>query len=76
MIDAAQIRRVSDEIARRFQPERITLFGSYAYGIPTAGVVSSPIACRKCLVLAAGVLYTHGPPALVSFGLDVIQCLP
>ncbi len=35
MIDAAQIRRVSDEIARRFQPERIILFGSYAYGIPT-----------------------------------------
>ncbi len=27
--------RVSDEIARRFQPERIILFGSYAYGTPT-----------------------------------------
>jgi predicted nucleotidyltransferase len=35
MIDAAQIRQVSDEIARRFQPERIILFGSYAYGTPT-----------------------------------------
>ena len=35
MIDAAQIRRVSEEIARRFRPERIILFGSYAYGIPT-----------------------------------------
>jgi len=35
MIDAIQIRKVSDEIARRFQPERIILFGSYAYGTPT-----------------------------------------
>ena len=34
MIEAAQIRQVSDEIVRRFQPERIILFGSYAYGTP------------------------------------------
>ena len=26
--------KVSDEIVRRFQPERIILFGSYAYGTP------------------------------------------
>ncbi len=35
MITTFQIRQVSDEIARRFQPERIILFGSYAYGTPT-----------------------------------------
>lgn len=35
MITPSQIREVSDEIARRFQPERIILFGSYAYGTPT-----------------------------------------
>ncbi len=35
MIDAAQIQQVSDEIARRFHPDRIILFGSYAYGTPT-----------------------------------------
>lgn len=35
MITAAQIQRVSDEIARKFQPERIILFGSYAYGTPS-----------------------------------------
>ena len=35
MISPIQIRRVSDEIARRFHPERIILFGSYAYGTPT-----------------------------------------
>ena len=35
MITSSQIRQVSEEIARRFQPERIILFGSYAYGTPT-----------------------------------------
>ena len=35
MITQSQIRQVSDEIARKFQPERIILFGSYAYGTPT-----------------------------------------
>ena len=35
MIDNSQIQRVTDEIARQFQPERIILFGSYAYGTPT-----------------------------------------
>ena len=35
MITPAQIQRVSDEIAQKFQPERIILFGSYAYGTPT-----------------------------------------
>ncbi|HSN76929.1 MAG TPA: nucleotidyltransferase domain-containing protein [Anaerolineae bacterium] len=29
------IRAVADKIARRFEPERILLFGSYAYGTPT-----------------------------------------
>lgn len=35
MITQSQIQQVSDEIARKFQPERIILFGSYAYGTPT-----------------------------------------
>lgn len=34
MITPFQIRQVSEEIARRFQPERIILFGSYAYDTP------------------------------------------
>jgi len=34
MITPIQIQKVSDEIVRRFQPERIILFGSYAYGTP------------------------------------------
>ena len=35
MITPAQIQRVSDEIAQKFQPERIILFGSCTYGTPT-----------------------------------------
>ena len=34
MITFAQIQSVSDEIARRFRPDEIILFGSYAYGTP------------------------------------------
>lgn len=35
MVEPQQIQQVCAEIARRFQPERIILFGSYAYGQPT-----------------------------------------
>ncbi len=35
MIDDSQILSVADKIAKQFQPERIILFGSYAYGTPT-----------------------------------------
>ena len=35
MIDLVQIQAFSEQIAEQFQPERIILFGSYAYGKPT-----------------------------------------
>jgi predicted nucleotidyltransferase len=35
MVSRRVIKRFSDEVARRFKPERIILFGSYAYGKPT-----------------------------------------
>lgn len=35
MISAQQIKAYCAAIAREFQPERIILFGSYAYGQPT-----------------------------------------
>ena len=34
MITSNQILSVADKIAKQFQPERIILFGSYAYGTP------------------------------------------
>jgi uncharacterized protein len=36
MIGARDIEAVVDQIAERFKPERIILFGSYARGTPTA----------------------------------------
>jgi predicted nucleotidyltransferase len=35
MVSRHAIRKFSDEIARRFKPRKIILFGSYAYGKPT-----------------------------------------
>jgi uncharacterized protein len=35
MISLVQIQAFSQQIAEKFQPERIILFGSYAYGQPT-----------------------------------------
>ena len=35
-ISHEQIQEYSDRIAAEFKPERIILFGSYAYGTPTA----------------------------------------
>jgi predicted nucleotidyltransferase len=35
MISISQIQAFSQQIAEKFQPERIILFGSYAYGKPT-----------------------------------------
>jgi predicted nucleotidyltransferase len=36
MVDMNQISELSNQIVREFQPERIILFGSYAYGTPSA----------------------------------------
>ena len=35
MVSRRAIKRFSDQIARRFKPDKIILFGSYAYGQPT-----------------------------------------
>jgi predicted nucleotidyltransferase len=36
LVTQEQIQEYSDRIAAMFKPERIILFGSYAYGAPTA----------------------------------------
>jgi predicted nucleotidyltransferase len=35
LVPMAAIRRYAREIVKRFEPERIILFGSYAWGVPT-----------------------------------------
>ncbi|MDT4898449.1 MAG: uncharacterized protein QOH25_3526 [Acidobacteriota bacterium] len=36
MVDISRILSLSERIAKEFQPERIVLFGSHAYGSPAA----------------------------------------
>ncbi len=36
MVRAASIQKYADAIAREFRPQKIILFGSHAYGQPTA----------------------------------------
>ena len=36
MVSRHAIRKFADEVVWRFKPEKIILFGSYAYGKPTA----------------------------------------
>jgi len=35
MVSRRAIKKFTDEVARRFKPRKIILFGSYAYGKPT-----------------------------------------
>ena len=36
MVSRQTIKKFTDQVAERFEPERIILFGSYAYGKPTS----------------------------------------
>jgi len=56
MITPFQIHQVSDEIARRFQPERIILFGFYAYGASTEDSDVDLLVCRTVRDTARGSL--------------------
>ena len=35
-VTTQEIQEFVDQIARRFQPDKVILFGSYAYGVPNA----------------------------------------
>ena len=69
------IRRFAREVAERFHPEKIILFGSYAYGTPHADsdvdiLVVMP--CRNQLDQAAKISIDIDPP----FPLDIIVRTP
>ena len=36
MVTQEEIQKVAQQIAEEFRPERVILFGSYAYGVPNA----------------------------------------
>ncbi len=69
------IRRFARQVAERFQPDKIILFGSYAYGTPHADsdvdiLVVMP--CRNQLDQAAKISIDIDPP----FPLDIIVRTP
>jgi predicted nucleotidyltransferase len=69
------IRRFAREVAEKFQPDKIILFGSYAYGTPHADsdvdiLVVMP--CRNELDMAAKIGITIDPP----FPMDIIVRKP
>jgi predicted nucleotidyltransferase len=69
------IRRFARQLAERFEPEKIILFGSHAYGAPHADsdvdvLVIMP--CRNQLDRAAQIHWALQPP----FPLDIIVRTP
>src|SRR5947209_8614731 len=69
------IRRFARQVAERFQPDKIILFGSYAYGTPHADsdvdiLVIMP--CRNQLDQAVRIELAYDPP----FPLDLIVRTP
>jgi predicted nucleotidyltransferase len=74
-IPRALIRRFARQVAERFEPEKIILFGSYAYGRPHADsdvdiLVVMPT--RNELDQSVRISLAIDPP----FPLDVIVCTP
>jgi predicted nucleotidyltransferase len=74
-VPMSAIRRFARDIAQRYSPERIILFGSYAYGTPHAGsdvdiLVVMP--AKNELDQAAEISLAIDPP----FPLDLLVCTP
>ena len=76
MISQTQIHLVSDEIARRFQPERIILFGSYAYGTPTEDSDVDLLVVMPLPGKGRGRASDIRPYLNVTFPLDLVVCDP
>ena|SRR6266496_981725 len=69
------IRKFARDVARRFRPDQIILFGSYAYGTPRKGSdvdILVVMACRNQLDQAVRISCEIDPP----FPLDIIVRKP
>jgi predicted nucleotidyltransferase len=76
MITQAQIQQVSDEIARRFQPERIILFGSYAYGTPNEDSDADILVVMALPDKGRGRASDIRQYLDIAFPLDIVVCDP
>jgi uncharacterized protein len=75
-ISAQVIRALSDEIVAKFQPQKIVLLGSYAYGTPSADsdvdllvLMDTPLRNRQQAAQIACAIDYH-------FGLDLLVRSP
>jgi predicted nucleotidyltransferase len=76
MITQSQIQQISDEIARRFQPERIILFGSYAYGTPNEDSDADLLVVMPLPDKGRGRASMIRQHLEVAFPLDLVVCDP
>ena len=67
---------MSDEIARRFQPERIILFDSYAYGAPTEDSNADMLVVMPLPEKGRGRASDIRQYLEVAFPLDLVICDP
>jgi len=67
------IRAIAKHIAEKFDPEKIVLFGSYAYGKPTAwSDVDLPVVMETPKGEVATSLEIYKSLPLINFGLDIV----
>jgi predicted nucleotidyltransferase len=76
MVTRREITELCDRIARKFKPERIILFGSYAYGVPNEDsdvdlLVVLPLTDSRT---AKAIEIRNAIP--VDFPLDLLACSP
>jgi predicted nucleotidyltransferase len=83
MVDMEKIQEFADSIAREFKPERIILFGSYAYGNPSEGsdvdmLVIMPFrgdACYKSIEILKKIDHRFGVDLIVRTPAKIRQRL-
>ncbi|MBM4425045.1 MAG: nucleotidyltransferase domain-containing protein [Chloroflexi bacterium] len=76
-IPMAEIQKIADTIAANFKPDKIILFGSYAYGVPRRGsdVDMLVVMATEKNVLDVALEMRLALP-MRSFGLDLIVRTP
>jgi predicted nucleotidyltransferase len=76
MVTARQIESVVDEIARRFKPQQVILFGSYAYGTPTEDSDVDLLVVKRHRGHTADAACRIRTPLEVHFSMDLLVRSP